>query len=64
MSADNYIVIRKEGRRYKGYMQFASDHKEDFTTPSFVTTSLKKAIKIAQTEYAVCEYGYRVDEIW
>jgi len=63
MGRDDYIVIRKEGRKYKGYTQFAQDSvKEDFgKNPRFIDTSLRRVILKAQAENA--EYGYRIDGI-
>lgn len=57
MGASHYIVIRKEGREYKGYMQFAGC-KEKFKAPYFVRTSLIAAIKKAQSENT--QYGYEI----
>lgn len=62
MGADNYIVIRKEGRKYKGYTQFAQvGVPEQFIHTCFVVTSLIKAIK--QVQDIVTAYGYRIDGI-
>lgn len=61
MSADNYILIRKEGKKYIGYHQFASDDEEQYDSPMFKATSLKKAIQLAQQLYT--EYGYRFSNL-
>ena len=58
MSADNYITIRKEGRKWVGYHQSASTDEEQYNRPMFIATSLKKAIIAAQEEWT--EYGYRI----
>lgn len=60
MSADNYIAIRKEGRKYRGYTQFASCDEERFDgSPIIEDTTLRGIIKKAQAEYT--EYGYTID---
>lgn len=59
MSSDNFIVIRKEGRKWVGYHQFASADEQQYDRPLFQTTSLKKAIIRAQEEET--EYGYVVE---
>ena len=51
MSADNYIAIIKEGRKYNGYTQFASSEKEDFSgRPIISSTSLRGIIRKAPAE--------------
>lgn len=56
MSADNYILIRKEGNNYVGYHQSASADEVQYDRPMFITDNIVKAIKMAQAEYT--EYGY------
>ena len=58
MSADNFIIIRQEGKKWVGYHQFASADDEQYDRPMFTETSLRKAIKRAQEEPT--EYGYEV----
>lgn len=62
MGADNYIVIRKEGRKYKGYTQFSQvGVPEQYNHTCFIVTSLIKAIKAAQKIFT--QYGYRIEGI-
>lgn len=56
MSADNFIAIRKEGRKYMGYDQSASAERMCYDHAIFKTTSIKAAIRLAQAKAA--EYGY------
>jgi hypothetical protein len=61
MGADNYIVIRKIGRLYKGYTQFAGSGEEVFDEPTFVATSLISSIYEAQRRNL--HYGYRIEQV-
>ena len=58
MSADNYILVRKEHTQWIGYMQSASSpifHDRKV----FCTDTLEDAIILAQEEYT--EYGYKFE---
>ena len=58
MSADNYILVRKENAQWIGYMQSASSpifHDERV----FSTNTLEEAIVLAQEENT--EYGYKFE---
>ncbi|GAG87924.1 unnamed protein product [marine sediment metagenome] len=56
MSADNFIAIRKEGRKYVGYDQSIYADEQCYDYPVFKATSIKEAIRLAQAEHT--EYGY------
>ena len=60
MSADNYILIRKEETiKYVGYEESASAEAPSYSHPVFVTLTLKDAVLHAQSSET--EYGYTVD---
>ena len=58
MSADNYVLVRKENAQWIGYMQSASSpifHDKRV----FCTDTLEDAIILAQEENT--EYGYKFE---
>ena len=61
MSANDYIAIAKEGRKYIGY-HCCADLDETMNLSdnpiAFTATSLKDAIKKAQSQEFPPEYGY------
>jgi len=73
MSADNYILIRKEkgegtgknaptGRvmiKYVGYNESASLNEPSYSRPVFIALTLEDAIYHAQSSET--EYGYRIE---
>jgi len=59
MSADNYLVIRKEESNWVAYMEFASEEEPNYTSREFVTDSVENAIVLAQGIYT--EYGYHFE---
>lgn len=66
MSSDDFILIFKEKRKYKGYRRFMScsegqspRHGEE---PELIATSLREAIKKAQE--LPSEYGYWFANLW
>lgn len=75
MSADNYILIRKEehsgggnnaltGRmliQYVGYNEYASEKEPSYSRPVFNVFTLEDAIVHAQQSKT--EYGYRFEGI-
>ena len=66
MSADNYFYIAKRRARWLGVELIASldytdeELEQELYHPRFRTTSLVKAIKLAQEEYT--EYGYTIED--
>lgn len=61
MSADNYILIRKERYNWAGYIQSASETNVTYDTQCFTERSFMEAIAKAQSMDT--EYGYRVEDI-
>ena len=65
MSADNYILIRKEkyehcdSRQWVGYMQCTSRGEVNYDRQLFCTDFLEDAITLAQEQDA--EYGYKFE---
>ena len=59
MSADNYILIRKEDTQWVGYMQCASIEEDNYDNQLFRTEVLENAIIFAQEQDT--EYGYRFE---
>ena len=59
MSADNYLLIRKEDTDWAAYMECASIEKPSYTSKIFNTNSIENAIVQAQDVYT--EYGYRFE---
>jgi len=67
MSADNYILVRKEGTWtsyglgyiYVGYEESVSAEVPSYSRPVFSVSTLKDAILHAQSSET--EYGYHVD---
>ena len=57
MSADNYVLVRKEKTHWVGYMQCASIEKANYDEQLFCTDMLEDAIILAQEQDT--EYGYR-----
>ena len=60
MSADNYVLVRKEDTNWVGYMQCASIEKADYANQLFYTDVLEDAIILAQEQDT--EYGYRFEK--
>ena len=56
MSADNYIVVKKEDAYWIGYMQYASQ-ANFIDNKLFSTDVLEDAIALAQAQDT--EYGYK-----
>ena len=72
MSADNYMLIRREGNKYVGYHQFASADKVQFKRSVFSVDTIEEAIHLCQSglwagEDDMCggllEYGYHFANI-
>ena len=61
MSADNYILIRKENMDWVGYIQAASVTEVTYDTQCFKDRSFLKAI--AKAQEMDTEYGYRIENI-
>ena len=75
MSADNYILIRKEhfhgtgnkaltgsmGLKYVGYDELASLEEPNYSRPVFFASTLADAILYAQD--TATEYGYRFEDL-
>ena len=59
MSADNYLLIRKEDTDWVAYMECASIEEPCYASKIFNTNSIEKAIIQAQDVYT--EYGYRFE---
>jgi len=59
MSADNYLLIRKEGDVFVGYHQFVSSDEPNYDHRWFTADSLVEAILTAQLAEMWTEYGYR-----
>jgi len=59
MSADNYILIRKEDSNWVAYMEFASIEEPSYRSKIFVTDTLMDAI--IQAQAVGTEYGYRFE---
>ena len=59
MSADNYLLIRKEDTDWAAYMECASIEKPSYTSKIFNTDSIENAVIGAQDIYT--EYGYRFE---
>ena len=59
MSADNYLLIRKEDTDWVAYMECASIEEPSYASKIFNTNSIEKAIIQAQDVYT--EYGYRFE---
>ena len=57
MSADNYVLVRKEKTHWVGYMQCASIEETNYDEQLFCTDMLEDAIMLAQEQDT--EYGYR-----
>jgi len=58
MSADNYVLVRKEDKhqQWVGYMQSASIEEDNYDEQLFCTSFLEDAIILAQEQDT--EYGY------
>ena len=61
MSADNYILIRKENMDWVGYIQSASATEATYDTQCFKDRSFLRVISKAQEMEP--EYGYRIENI-
>tara|TARA_Y100000310_G_scaffold345435_1_gene464998 strand:- start:7010 stop:7228 length:219 start_codon:yes stop_codon:yes gene_type:complete len=69
MSADNYILIRKENLtpfgsaivKYVGYDEYSSNKEPSYSHPVFDVFTLSDAIRHAQQ--SATEYGYRFEEV-
>tara|TARA_Y100000310_G_scaffold70845_1_gene66605 strand:+ start:7182 stop:7388 length:207 start_codon:yes stop_codon:yes gene_type:complete len=59
MSADNYVLVRKENAQWVGYMQCASIEEASYDSQLFCTDTLEDAIILAQEENT--EYGYKFE---
>ena len=59
MSADNYIIVRKEGDSWCGYMESASLNNPLYNSLLFKVPTISDALEHAQAEKA--EYGYVVE---
>ena len=59
MSADNYVLVRKEDIQWVGYMQHASIEEVKYGEQLFCTDFLEDAILLAQEEDT--EYGYKFE---
>ena len=59
MSADTYLLIRKEAGLWTGYIESASIDQPAYMTTLFEGLSLRDAIVDAQ--YAETEYVYRFE---
>ena len=59
MSADNYVLVRKEKTHWVGYMQCASIEETNYDEQLFCTDMLEDAIMLAQEQDT--EYGYQFE---
>ena len=59
MSADNYVLVRKEKTQWVGYMQCASIEEASYDSQLFCTEFLEDAIILAQERDT--EYGYKFE---
>lgn len=59
MSADNYLLIKKEPRYWIGYIESASATEPKLIKESFRATSLEEAVVYAQNTDV--EYGIQFD---
>jgi len=57
MSADNYVLIKKEKGMWTGYLESASSGEPTYTEPVFNVLKIEEAILHAQNSDT--EYGYR-----
>ena len=56
MSADNYILMRKEQNMWAGYLERASVEEPRYNVPAFKVEAIEDAILHAQNSGT--EYGY------
>jgi len=61
MSADNYILIRKEKHMWTGYIEIASVEEPCYDVRAFKVENIEDAIVKAQN--IDTEYGYRFEGI-
>ena len=59
MSADNYLLIRKENSNWVAYMESASNEEPGYGFKEFITDTVENAIISAQE--VDTEYGYRFE---
>ena len=59
MSAENYVLVRKEGTQWVGYMQSMSLKEAQYDNLLFRTEALEDAIVLAQEQNT--EYGYQFE---
>ena len=68
MSADNYLLVARDGSDFEVYHLFASDDAVlDDERPIFISDSRDEALRFAHTwaRDNVCEYGVSVtDDVW
>jgi len=64
MSADNYLLIRKEDCNWVAYMEFASEEEPSYSSEEFVASSLEDAIILAQGVYTEYGYQFEVDKLY
>jgi len=59
MSADNYLLIRKEDSNWVAYMELASMEEPSYRSKIFVTDTLVDVI--LQAQEIDTEYGYKFE---
>jgi len=64
MSADTYLLIRKEDCNWVAYMEFASMEEPSYSSEKFVASSLEDAIILAQGVYTEYGYKFEVDKLY